>query len=232
MWGAAAASYTAQGVLFDGSTDNLLYTSALTGAPSATKTALISFWFKMMGGNGNDQLLLENTGQYVVYRPSDNTMAISYGGSILAKTTSTFTSGGGWKHFLGSFDLAASACHIYINDASDLASPTLINANMDFSGTITTFGCTSGGTLRLNAEIADFYFNPGTYLDLSNSTNRRKFISAGGAPVDLGSDGSTPTGSAPTIYFSGSTASWHTNDGAGGGFSSAATLTDASNNPP
>ena len=33
-------------------------------------------------------------------------------------------------------------------------------------------------------------------------SNRRKFIDSAGKPVDLGADGSTPTGSSPLIYLS------------------------------
>jgi hypothetical protein len=225
------SSYTPQGVRFDGSTDNLLEADGVSGAPSATKSALISFWIKMTGGDGAAQIIYDVAGGNFISRASDNKLRILYGGVIDVKTAATYTNGMGWVHFLASFDVAASVCHIYVEDASDMGSPTLINANIDFS-TLCVFGCNSGGTERLNAEIADFYFNPGTYLDLSNSTNRRKFIDGSGNPVDLGSDGSTPTGSAPLVFLSGATATWHQNKGSGDGFTSAATLTDAANNPP
>jgi hypothetical protein len=52
------------------------------------------------------------------------------------------------------------------------------------------------------ADVADVYFAPGQFLDLSIPGNVAKFISAG-KPVDLGSDGSTPTGIAPLVFLSG-----------------------------
>ena len=69
------------------------------------------------------------------------------------------------------------------------------------------------------------------YLDISVENNRRKFIDADGFPVDLGSDGSTPTGIAAIMFFSGATVSWHTNDGSGGGFTENGALTDAATSP-
>lgn len=49
--------------------------------------------------------------------------------------------------------------------------------------------------------IAAYYFNVGAKIDFSSPTNVAKFYNAG-SPVDLGADGSTPTGSAPTAYYS------------------------------
>ena len=43
------------------------------------------------------------------------------------------------------------------------------------------------------------------------------FISAGSKPVSLGSDGSTPTGTAPAVFLSGNATAFGTNKGTGGG---------------
>ncbi len=48
--------------------------------------------------------------------------------------------------------------------------------------------------------IAEAWFAPGQFIDFTNSANRAKFHDAMNAPVDLGTDGSTPTGSAPALY--------------------------------
>jgi hypothetical protein len=82
-------------------------------------------------------------------------------------------------------------------------------------------------------DIADFYVNHTQYLDFTVTANRRKFISGTGTPVNLGSTGSTPTGTAPIIFLSGSVASWHVNDGTGGGFSIVSgSLSASATNPP
>jgi len=83
----------------------------------------------------------------------------------------------------------------------------------------------------LNCEIADLYLNTATSLDLSSTANRRKFISAEDKPVDLGSDGSTPTGTAPLIFLSNPTATWQNNLGSGGNFNENGALTDAGDSP-
>lgn len=44
--------------------------------------------------------------------------------------------------------------------------------------------------------------------------------------------GGNPTGTDPLVFFSGATASWHTNQGSGGGFTENGALTDAATNPP
>ena len=80
----------------------------------------------------------------------------------------------------------------------------------------------------MGMSIADFYFNPTTYIDLSVTANRRKFISASLHPVDRGATGSIPTGTAPIMYQSGAVASWQTNKGTGGGFTLTGALTASS----
>ena len=64
-----------------------------------------------------------------------------------------------------------------------------------------------------------------TYFDFSVEANRRKFFDALGYPVDLGSDGSNPSGDQPHVYLN---AGFHngTNLGAGGNFTPSNTPTD------
>lgn len=73
------------------------------------------------------------------------------------------------------------------------------------------------------------------YIDFSVEANRRKFISAGGKPVDLGATGATPTGNQPIIYLSAragdSAADFLTNRGTGGDFTASGTLALAGTSP-
>lgn len=48
--------------------------------------------------------------------------------------------------------------------------------------------------------MAEFYINLGEFLDLTDPDNIAKFVSGGG-PVDLGIDGSLPTGTQPVLYL-------------------------------
>jgi hypothetical protein len=70
------------------------------------------------------------------------------------------------------------------------------------------------GILRFDGAVSDTWFDT-TYIDFTNSSNRLKFVTSSGGPEDLGSDGSTPTGSAPDFFLSGPAASYGTNLGSG-----------------
>lgn len=83
-------------------------------------------------------------------------------------------------------------------------------------------------------DMAECWFDD-SYIDFSVEANRRLFYSATGKPVDLGSDGSTPTGSQPIIYLSvrpgDVAADFATNRGSGGNFTQNGTLAVASTSP-
>ncbi|AMX93626.1 MULTISPECIES: hypothetical protein [Mesorhizobium] len=78
--------------------------------------------------------------------------------------------------------------------------------------------------------MAEFWWAPGQFVDFSDSEVRAKFMSAG-KPVDLGADGSTPTGTAPAVFLSGDAATFGTNKGTGGVLTPTGTLTNASTSP-
>jgi len=59
----------------------------------------------------------------------------------------------------------------------------------------------------------------------------QKFRSAGGKPVSLGSDGSTPTGTAPTVYLKNPFGTFQNNLGGGGNFTVTGTLADDASIP-
>lgn len=55
--------------------------------------------------------------------------------------------------------------------------------------------------IAIQADIAEVWYNPGMFMDFSDESNRAKFHSAELTPVNLGNDGSFPTGSAPFVYL-------------------------------
>jgi hypothetical protein len=59
---------------------------------------------------------------------------------------------------------------------------------------------TTGSENYFDGDIAEVYIAVGQWLDLTVQANREKFV-LGGKPVNLGADGSLPTGVAPTIYL-------------------------------
>lgn len=62
------------------------------------------------------------------------------------------------------------------------------------------------------------YLNASEYIDFSVEENRRKFFDVSGSVVNLGVDGSTPTGSQPEIYLGNDYDTFHQNLGSGGDF--------------
>jgi hypothetical protein len=49
--------------------------------------------------------------------------------------------------------------------------------------------------------------------------------------VDLGAGGATPTGVQPIVYLHDTVATWHTNDGTGGGFTQTGSLVAGADSP-
>jgi hypothetical protein len=56
------------------------------------------------------------------------------------------------------------------------------------------------GIGKFDGCLSRTWLKVGTYLDFSQESVRRKFYSATGTPVYLGTDGSVPTGSVPNCY--------------------------------
>lgn len=148
---------------------------------------------------------------------------------------------GDWHHVLATVDTNGAngtperIAVLYVDDVSCivLTSSTGTAFTLEFNGKpFTCFSDLFGGNFI--GDIADLWIAPGQSLltgtDIAEAT-RRKFISALGKPVDLGAAGATPTGTAPAVFFSGNAASFGTNKGTGGAFTTTGALTNASTSP-
>jgi hypothetical protein len=102
-------------------------------------------------------------------------------------------------------DVATSNAPLQIPLAS-ISQATFLN-NDDLQTLLPWLGC-----------CAHIYFNQAETLDFTVVANRRLFVTAPPTYkyVSLGSDGSTPTGTAPIYYFRGAGESFKTNRGTGG----------------
>lgn len=234
-------AYRVNTVNFDGTNDYLTRGADLTGVSDGAE-GLFSIWVNYKGGNGSFQQFhgTANTGAhfFINKNASDNIWVRGQNtgsGTVLeAFSNSAYTDASGWIHILASWNQTTSDVWLYVNDADDLAaSPTSVANNIDYTQGDWSFGALPNGNNKLDADIGQAYLNlaAGSGLDLSVTSNRRKFISSSGRPVNLGSDGSTPTGAAPAVFFDGITSTWHTNDGAGGGFTENGALTDGTDSP-
>lgn len=220
-------------VRFDGSNDYLDRNADLTGNADG-KVGTVAFWLDLKGGDGGLMRIIDTTNSFFeARRTTSNEIKIrgfnSSSTEILTITSnSTYTASSGLIHVMASWGLANGVTHLYINGSDDeAAGSTATDDNIDYTRANFSIGATTGGTQFLDAEVADFYFTQ-EYIDLSQAANRQKFY-FNGSPVDLGSDGSTPTGNQPIVFQhidAGGTASdFATNLGYGGGMVERGTLT-------
>jgi hypothetical protein len=235
---ASKSRYVARAVNFDGTNDYLTRGGGLTGA-SDGKVGTCSFWAKFNGGDGSLQYIVAFAGGsgWTVFRYTDNKLYVSgynpSGSNIVNYNSSgTYLSSSGWNHFLASWDLAAGALQMYVNDAT--ASPMITmntNDTIDYTTSDWGIGATVIGASKLNADIADLYVNFATRIDFSIEANRRKFISVEKKPVNLGQNGELATGSQPIIFCQGPASNFSTNKGTGGNFTATGALADSTTSP-
>jgi hypothetical protein len=233
---AGVAAYTANAVHFDGTNDYMTRDAALSGI-SDGKQGAYSLWVKSAGTDGTLMRLVSSTSsKFSLVRAASDRIQVVARNSAGTNLVSWFTDtadfvAGSWRHILISYDVSVPVLHIYVDDASNKqASGTLADGTIEYTIGNSAIGAFTSGVDKFTGDMADLWFST-TFIDISVESNRRKFISATGKPVDLGSDGSTPTGTAPVVFLSGATGSWHTNKGTGGGFTLTGTLDTASSSP-
>lgn len=241
-------NYIPLAVTFDGTNDYLKKTSGASCTDSSKFT--FSFWARRnapitqdwifaihsVGGPGDDKRL------DIRFDGATAPLLINAKNSSGTELLEVLTSNIGdtdWHHYMGSFDVTDTGKrHLYVDGISDLAT-----INIYTSGTIELSGGASpnyivanqvdlgGSALMFNGDMAQFYFESDVYIDLSVAANRAKFISPTGRPVNMGPNGTVPTGSRPDFFLDGALAGWATNKGTGGGFTTVGTLTEAATRP-
>jgi hypothetical protein len=230
-------AYTATAVDFDG-TNDFLRAGAGTLTFGSSKMGTLSMWFyinenswpaiarylvdlKTTGGTTRYTVRTASSGRLVV--TLDDTSGVSVFSYILPTDTFVIKT---WYHFAVSWDAATNSFQAYKNGVSLAPSVTVNNLTPDWSN------ITRGdiGETLLNGFVSDTYLNTEEQVDLSVGANLAKFINLG-KPVDLGANGSVPTGMQPEIFLSGATASWQTNKGTAGGFVENGDITTASSSP-
>jgi ferredoxin len=219
------APYVASNADFDGSADSMRLTSSGPTGLADSKLFTFSCWVRFDGGDGVAQALWTwanslGTTRCQLFKQATNTLRVfarnSAGSTILdLTTTNTWTASANWLHVYVCIDTASSAnCKIYVDGGleSHSGSPTDDTISWVSTSARYTIGGDGGapGAL-LNGALAELWWND-SYLD-----DTTKFAS-GGCPISLGSDGSTPTGSAPVFYLKGSGNGFNVNSGTGGNF--------------
>jgi len=138
----------------------------------------------------------------------------------------------GWVCVLASWDLSAALLsNLFLGDVDTKQLLTIAADTIDYTRNEWAIGARTDGSTLLDGCLSQVYLNPKEYIDFSIEENRRKFIDEDGKPVDLGVDGSLPTGTAPIDFQAGATVDWHTNKGTGGGMTENGALTDCGDSP-
>lgn len=220
----ACSLFRVRGVQFDGAS-SALSSTGLSGVSDSQKFTL-SLWFKPDAQSSAALLAFAASsvwkagvltsvsagGTWALFRNAAGTNGINYVFGWPAQSL--------WHHVLISADTSMPVGMLYVDDVPTVLTVTS-GINFNFSAGTVLVGARSGGYFP--GSLAEVWLMPGTYMDLTVAANRRKFRTADGRPVDLGSTGSTPTGSQPPLYLSvrasGSANDFATNRGSGGDFS-------------
>ncbi len=231
----------ATGVAFDG-TDYI----TTSGSPVVDgHKHMASFWIKIdAAGNGTRRYIWANSGErYYCRLENDNRIRIrgrnndDVGGNptvIDIESTDTFTSADGWLHVLFAWDVThtdSSRCWLYVNDlnVTNILSYTQQSTNaVDMGRGDWDFMARNNGADSCEGALQEFWVaRAEDWLDLSLASNRRKFTDLG-QPVDLGTDGSTPLGAPPPIYWNNPFSTFEINKGSfsQGSITLIGTLTD------
>lgn len=233
---------------FDHTNDYMTRGAGLTGAADS-KLATFVLWFRKDGSNATQQRLFGCTttvagGTNRGFRSSitaankiDVVAENSSGTTILSLITSgTFSAGAAWHCVMCSVDLSDSAKrHLYVDDVSDLVVTTYTNDTIDHTVADHSIGANPNNLIKMDGCLAEVWIGLGQYIDFSIEENRRKFRSSDGKPVNLGTNGAVPTGTAPLVYLSldrsAAVAGFATNKGTGGNFTISGTLHTGSSSP-
>lgn len=235
--------FLVDGADFDGTNDYQSFAGALAGLADG-KQGTFSGWIRMDGGDNATQRLLSlvvsGGNRFVISRFSTNVIRVTAtngaGATILLiESTGTVLAGSGWHHIAVSWDLATPGSgQVYLDGVSDISSTTYTDDTIDYAAaTVSRIGALgTDASGKFNGAMAEFWFDD-TRVDFS--TELTKFRSAAGKPVDLGADGSTPTGSSPVIFChlddGEAVANFATNRGTGEDFTITGTLETADTSP-
>lgn len=223
-------------VTFDGTNDYLTISDTALGGGSGKKF-LFSAWYRSNANGGGDQIFIGTPNNRIQINKNASNDTIRF--VALSATTnlgdvSSTTAvkvADGLTHILVAIDMdnsnSADRVKMRINGGAVetlIVSTPIANDFIDI-GSNGSFGvgANPNGTALVNGEFGQLYFAE-EFLDISTAANLAKFYDNGN-PVDLGSNGSIPTGTQPLIFLDKPLANWQDNLGSGGNFTEVGELT-------
>jgi hypothetical protein len=208
-----------------GSMSQFIFSCWFKGTQTNAQTDLLTI-YKSGSGTGITTLTINAVSssqfKFLSTKPGSSPVARSY----YSSPVSTFSIGNGkWHHVIISWDSTVPALKIYVDDVV-----------YNIGSIITDSGGTSDApdTIRIgqvSAGISEVFLQTNTTLDISITSNRRKFVSSTNRPVFLGSNGSLPLGVQPIVYLQGIGTGFNVNSGSLGNFTTTGTLTTPTTTP-
>lgn len=221
----------ANAVTFDGASACLTKAADLAGNADSY-ASLTSCWFKRSGGVGTRMTLLASVGAWFrLWIETSNLLKAEIddtpGTSALIFSSTAALTDTSWHHLLvalgTNYPAGQKQCQVYLDDVA--LAGTVTDAQAAFLGNYarTAWGVASSSSAAAlwTGSIAELWMAnawPVPLFDLSLTKNRRKFITAGGKPANLGLNGVGPTGRQPIIYLPNAAGTVGTNQGYGGNF--------------
>ena len=235
----AAGGFVPLGVNFDGTNDYMNRAAAWTGASDSAASWTVVFWVNSNADGSEVEIHQGVAGCFDFLKRGTNKIEwLTYGPGCSGfrnrcTTTATITSSDGWVCVMSSSN--GSTNQIYFGD-TDVTSSIATSTSTEDNTSNSTWGAPGNlGAAKWNGDLAELYVDIDNRTDFSVEANRRRFFSDTGTPVDLGDDGSEPSGSSPICYLSvrkgGAATDLLTNRGTGGNYTEGGSLTLSSTNP-
>lgn len=236
--------YNPAGVTF--SSGYMRRLASLSGAADS-RSGIFSGWFRMDGGDSTSMQIFtgcttlggSTLDGISVVRGTSNSFFLTLVNttapimSVSANTT-TLIAGSGWHHFYVSWFLDTPTVSLAWDGSFDITTALLTIDTADLTKADWGIGARCNGANQFNGCFADIYFTPGQFLP-ATASNISLFRSPQGRPVNLGSDGSRPTGSVPLVYHhvdqGEASSNFALNRGSGGNFTITGSLSASSTNP-
>lgn len=229
---------------FNGSTNYMTFSGALTGLADGKQGAFYGR-IKINSGDGTTRrlfsLLVDGGNHFTFAISAANVWAVFGQGTdgsaaLQAAGTGTILAGTGWHRVAATWDLTDSAkFQVWVDGVEGHAAPTTYrNVNINYaSASVSRIGAlASDASQKLPACLAEFWFDD-TWVNFNSTLSA--FEDSQGFPMDLGTDGSAPTGSAPVVYChldrGEAVANFALNRGAGQDFTTTGTLAACNTNP-
>jgi len=197
---------------FDGVNDEGLLPTATSGIADAGAFTG-SMWFRTLTASSFRFFFQANIGTFDLSFQAGRTGLLRMNTTTPTTFFQTFfgttIDDGNWHHIAWAARTSDGQRRVYFDGAmviNNAAGPT--GVNLDLASSTYNFP----GATTVDVDFSAIWMGT-QFVDLSVGANLAKFIS-GGLPVDLGTDGSTPTGVSPEIYLP--TGDTRVNNGSGG----------------